>query len=235
MAKKLEHAMIHACVDVDDDLELAKSIARMAVECGVDVIESGTPLLYSCGYESLRELKKIAGDDHPLVADYKAQDGTYFMFNSARKNGADWATVSVVCNDGGTIAAVRSGKETGIKVIGDLFAVPVPELAKRAREVEALGVDMVLIHYGADELREHICPGRNEYDGVQEVADAVKIPVAVVCDSNETAAEAIRRGADWILFSRCIRQAEPENYEKCRSFVQAIREADREYNAQHRG
>lgn len=230
MGKKLDRVMIHACVDVDDDLELAKAIAKMTLEAGVDVIEAGTPLLYSCGYESIRELKKIAGDTHPVVADYKAQDGTYFMFNSARKNGADWATVSVVCNDGGTIAAVRAGKESGIKVIGDLFAVPVSELPKRAKEVEALGVDMVLIHYGADELRENICPGRHDYDGVQEVAEAVNIPVAVVCDTNENAVEAVRQGADWILFSRCIRKAEKENFDACRSFVTAIREADRKYN-----
>ena len=47
-------------------LEEAIPCAQMAVDCGVDWVEVGTPLIYGEGLESIRELKKLLGIKLPL-------------------------------------------------------------------------------------------------------------------------------------------------------------------------
>ena len=48
-------------------LEEAIPCAQMAVDCGVDWVEVGTPLIYGEGLESIRELKKIAGNKASIM------------------------------------------------------------------------------------------------------------------------------------------------------------------------
>jgi 3-hexulose-6-phosphate synthase/6-phospho-3-hexuloisomerase len=43
------------------DLESALPIARMAMECGVDWLEVGSPLIYAEGFDASGALKEIAG------------------------------------------------------------------------------------------------------------------------------------------------------------------------------
>lgn len=227
---RLDKVMTYACIDINDDLPLAKLITQLSVDAGVDIVESGTPLVYSTGYESIEELRKVVGPDFPVVVDYKAQDGCGSLFRDARRHGADYASVSVVNNDGGLKAAMEAKKECGIKVIADLFAVPLEDLPKRAKECEAMGVDIVLIHFGFDENTLGVWPGRRDCDGVKEVVEAVNIPVAVVANELEDVEQAIKDGADWIVFGLMLTDTSRETYLKCKNFVEKVHEFDCKYN-----
>ena len=110
--------------------------------------------------------------------------------------GAKYAVVLGIVADGSILEAVRAGKDTGIKVVADMFSVELPNLVKRAKEVEALGVDYLMIHVGFDQAKYD--KGRKQFDGVKEVAEAVNIPVGVATFGVEDALEAISLGASWV-------------------------------------
>lgn len=215
---------IHACLDVAE-LELAVNIAKMAAQQGVSVIEVGTPLVYIYGYESIRRVREAVPEHIQIVADFKAKDRCEEIFTQARKHGADLACVMCYNNDAGLRAAARAKRECGIRLMADLFSVPVAEMPAYARRAEELGADVILIHLGGDENQLGLSPERREYDGVREVAEVVNIPVAVVCDAVENAVEAVRRGAGWLVFGLCLRDCGEENAEACRKYVEAVRGA----------
>lgn len=210
---------VQAAIDVAD-MESAIAITKMAVEAGCDWIEVGTPLLYGEGYKAITELKKIAGD-RPVVADFKAQDGCYSYFVHAKEAGAEYATVTVVNNDFGTLEALRARRDCGIKVLADLFGVPVNELPQRAQECEAMGVDGICIHFGFDESQYN--KRRHQADGVREVKAAVKIPVSCAADTLEDAIDAMKQGADWVFFGAdYLNEAKPEKLAPLKHYVDTV-------------
>ena len=210
---------VQAAIDVPD-LESAVAIAKMAVEAGCDWIEAGTPLLYGEGYKAIAALKEVAGS-RPVVADFKAQDGCYSYFMEAKKAGADYAVVSVVNNDYGTLEALRARKDCGIKVLADLFGVSVADAPKRAQEVASLGVDGICIHFGFDESQYN--KTRRQSDGVREVKKAVQIPVSCAADTLEEAIEAMKHGADWVFFvADYLNEASPEKLAPLKHYVDTM-------------
>ncbi len=64
-------------------LEEAIPCAQMAVDCGVDWVEVGTPLIYGEGL-GIRELKKIAGDKASIMVDFKIRTNVYDIFLKAK-------------------------------------------------------------------------------------------------------------------------------------------------------
>ena len=215
--RKLGKAWVQAAIDVLDK-DSGKALAETAVKAGADWIEVGTPLLY---YESVRVIQDIIAsvDGSPVVVDYKAQDGVYKYFAKAAEYGAKYAVVLGVCNDGSVKEAVRAGKECGIKVIADLFSVKLEDLATRAAELEALGVDAVFVHFGFDESKYD--KTRKSYDGVREVYEAVEIPVGVGAFNLEEAKEGLSRGASWITVGAPV-LTKPDDYEQFKSFVDGV-------------
>lgn len=210
---------VQAAIDVPD-MKSAVEIAKMAVEAGCDWIEAGTPLLYGEGYKAITALKEVAGS-RPVVADFKAQDGCYSYFMEAKKAGADYATVTVVNNDCGTLEALRARRDCGIKVLADLFGVSVEDAPRRAQEVEAMGVDAICIHFGFDESQYN--KKRRQSDGLREVKAAVKIPVSCAADTLEEAIEAMKQGADWVFFGAdYLNEAKPEKLEPLKHYVDTV-------------
>lgn len=215
----LQKPWVQAAIDVPD-LKSAVAIAQMAVDAGCDWIEAGTPLLYGEGYKAITALKQIAGE-RPVVADFKAQDGCYSYFMEAKKAGADYAVVTVVNNDCGTLEALRARKDCGIKVLADLFGVSVADAPKRAQEVEAMGVDGICIHFGFDESQYN--KTRRQSDGLREVKNAVSIPVSCAADTLEEAIEAMKQGADWVFFGAdYLNEASPEKLPPLKHYVDTI-------------
>lgn len=215
----LQKPWVQAAIDVPD-LKSAVAIAQMAVDAGCDWIEAGTPLLYGEGYKAITALKQIAGE-RPVVADFKAQDGCYSYFMEAKKAGADYAVVTVVNNDCGTLEALRARKDYGIKVLADLFGVSVADAPKRAQEVEAMGVDGICIHFGFDESQYN--KTRRQSDGLREVKNAVSIPVSCAADTLEEAIEAMKQGADWVFFGAdYLNEASPEKLPPLKHYVDTI-------------
>ncbi|RXZ81057.1 hypothetical protein EBB07_16645 [Paenibacillaceae bacterium] len=201
------------------NVEKANEYTQIALQAGADWIEAGTPLIYFEGIKVIGKMVEFS-KDVPVVADFKAQDGVYKYFADAAKQGAKVATVLAQMNDGSIQEAVRAGKEHGIQVIADLFSVKPEDLAQRAKEVEALGVDYLLKHLGMDETKYY--PDRKCADGVKEIVDAVSIPVGVSTFGIEDALEALQAGASFIVQGEPILSSE-NALEKLTAFITTVK------------
>jgi len=201
------------------DLERATALARMAMAAGADWIEAGTPLIT---FQGVRAIGVLAGacPGRPILADFKAQDGVAKYFKEAGRQGASVATILGVVADGSIKTAVRQGKESGVQVVADLYSVPRQALARRARELEALGVDFLMIHLGFDEARDE--PARRAADGLAEVVAAVGIPVGVAAFELSDALEAVRGGASFVVQGEPL-LSRPEAEKELRAYISAVK------------
>jgi len=184
------------------DLSRALRAAREAVEGGARWLEVGTPLLKSEGLEAVRALRR----EFPratIVCDGKTMDAGRTELETAAEAGAAYVTVMGASADSTIRECVEAGAGYGVKVMVDMLAVPDP--VARAREVEAIGVDVVDIHCPIDEQMR----GGDPFETLRRVAAAVKIPVAVAGGINsETAAAAVAAGASIVIVGGAITKAE---------------------------
>jgi len=201
------------------DLERATALARMAMAAGADWIEAGTPLIT---FQGVRAIGVLAGacPGRPILADFKAQDGVAKYFKEAGRQGASVATILGVVADGSIKTAVRQGKESGVQVVADLYSVPRQALARRARELEALGVDFLMIHLGFDEARDE--PARRTTDGLADVVAAVGIPVGVAAFELSDALEAVRGGASFVVQGEPL-LSRPDAERELRAYISAVK------------
>ncbi|MGD0725971.1 MAG: orotidine 5'-phosphate decarboxylase / HUMPS family protein [Spirochaetia bacterium] len=203
------------------DLEKAQKLASMAVAAGADWIEAGTPLITFQSVKAIGVLVR-ACPGKPILADFKAQDGVAKYFKEAGRQGAKIATVLGVVANGSVKAAVREGKESGVQVVADMYSVPREILARRAKELQGLGVDYLMIHLGFDESKDE--PGKHATDGLEEVVEAVQIPVGVGTFTVEEAVEAIRKGASFVVQGEPL-LSDANAEKKLRDFIEAVRSA----------
>src|SRR2546425_126540 len=166
----------------------ALQAAKEAVEGGADWIEAGTPLIKSEGVEILRQLRKMF-PGRTIVADLKTMDTGAFEIEIAAKAGADVITMMGVTDDATIEEAVKAARRYGAKIMVDLMRVE--DKPKRARELEALGVDYLNLHVSIDEQMI----ARTPLDELMAVAKAASIPVAVAGGVNsENGAQAREAG-----------------------------------------
>ena len=196
-------------------------LARMAVEAGADWIEAGTPLITFEGVRAIRALADVAAGC-VVVADFKAQDGVEKYFREAGRQGAGVATVLATSPDASILAAIRGGRAAGVEVMADLYALRLEEMGCRAREVQDLGVDHVMIHRGHDEA--HADPSLGCLDGLDDVLASVSVPVGVSTFEKREAVEAVRRGAAFVVQGHPILSA-PDAAEQLREFIEAVKGA----------
>jgi 3-hexulose-6-phosphate synthase len=156
----------------------------------------------------------------PILADFKAQDGVAKYFKEAGRQGASIATILGVVADGSIKAAVRQGKESGVQVVADLYSVPRENLAHRARELETLGVDYLMIHLGFDEAGDE--PAKRATDGLEEVVAAVGIPVGVAAFKVDEALEAVRNGASFVVQGEPLLSG-PNAEKELREYISAVK------------
>lgn len=192
-----------------DFLELSRAMkcAREAVAGGAQILEVGTPLLKSEGLDAVRAIRaEFPASKHPalrIVCDTKTMDAGRAEFEAAAKAGAHVATVLAGAADSTIRDCVEAGRNYGIQVEVDLINVADP--AARARECEALGVDVVAVHCGIDEQMM----GRDPFAVLRAVRAAVSCDVAVAGGiTSETAAAAVEAGADVIVVGGAITKAE---------------------------
>lgn len=178
-----------------DLLELDRSvqIAKEAVLGGADWIEAGTPLIKSEGMNCVREMKK-ALPGAKIVADMKTVDTGAMEVEMAAKAGADIVAM-LASSDNSTIEdALRAARQFGVQIMMDLLTVPDP--VKRARELDALGVDYICVHVGIDQQMT----GRDTIDFLKQIVKEVKTPVAAAGGIDAvTGAEAIANGAAIVI------------------------------------
>lgn len=114
----------------------------------VDWIEAGTPLIKAEGIRVVKILKERY-PDKIIVADLKTADTGFLEAELAFQAGADVASVLAATANETIEGAVKAGKKYGKKIMADLIAVKDP--AEKAKEIDKLGIDYVVVHTGIDQ------------------------------------------------------------------------------------
>lgn len=185
----IEGPVVQVAIDVLD-INAALRIAEAAVRAGVDWLEVGTPLVTFQGTRAIGALAD-AFPGVPVLADYKMMDGVRKYVAETAARGGRLATICSVASDASLREAIAAGGDNGIAMITDLYAHP--NVPVRAEQLEAMGIDSVYVHWGADQRRED--PGHDALADLPAVLERVSIPVGVGTFSVEDGVRAFSLGA----------------------------------------
>jgi len=184
------------------DLDRALRCAKEAVEGGVDWLEIGTPLIKSEGLNAIREIRKRF-PKKIIVADMKVMDTGRIEVEIAAKSGADVVCVLGAASDSTIKECVEAGRNYGAKIQADLISIP--DVKRRAKEIEQLGVDFIGIHCAIDEQMQ----AKDPFAQLRALSKIIKVPIAVAGGINsETAPLAVKAGASIIIVGGAINKAE---------------------------
>jgi 3-hexulose-6-phosphate synthase/6-phospho-3-hexuloisomerase len=140
---------------------------------------------------------------------------------AAAKAGANFATVMGASSDATIRECADAAVNYGFEVEVDLLGVADP--VGRAVRAEEIGAHLVGIHCPIDEQME----GRDPFETLRAVAEAVRIPVAVAGGVNsETAADAVSAGASIVIVGGAINKAEDAE-EATRTIKRAIERGEK--------
>jgi len=158
-----------------DDITLEGALELVErVRDSIDIIEVGTPLIYLCGMEAVRAMKRRFPDKE-VLADMKIMDGGTYETEEAMLAGADYVTVLGVSEDVTIQRCLQTVERYGKEVVVDMICVP--DMPGRIRELEALGVHGLAVHTGIDQQ----AAGRTPLDDLKLMracAQRAKISVA---------------------------------------------------------
>ena len=158
----------------------ALATAEMALRAGVDWLEAGTPLIIAEGMNGVRALRDRF-PEVPIVADLKTMDGGWLEAKLMAESGATHVVVMERAHPETIKVVVQSGRDFGVKVMGDNLGAP--DMVAAARRLEDLGCDFVIHHIGYDERRGISARGERSptpLDQLREVVGAVNVPVQAV-------------------------------------------------------
>jgi 3-hexulose-6-phosphate synthase len=113
----------------------------------IDIVEIGTPLIVREGLLAVR-LIKASYPDVAVTADLKIVDGGGVESADAFAAGADLVTVLAVANNETIEAVAATARKFGKQVVADMICVP--DVEKRALELDNMGLDYFCIHTAAD-------------------------------------------------------------------------------------
>jgi 3-hexulose-6-phosphate synthase len=154
--------------------------AHLAIRCGVDWLEAGTPLIIAEGMNGVRALRsEFPGV--PIVADLKTMDGGWLEAQLMAAAGATHVVVMERAHPETVKMVVNAGRDFGIKVMGDNLGAE--DKVAAARRLEDLGCDFVIHHIGYDERRGLSAAGKpvpSPLDQLREIVNAVRVPVQAV-------------------------------------------------------
>jgi 3-hexulose-6-phosphate synthase/6-phospho-3-hexuloisomerase len=165
-----------------DIIEIPEALetARLAIRCGVDWLEAGTPLIIAEGMNGVRALR-AEFPNVPIVADLKTMDGGWLEAQMMAKAGATHVVVMERAHPETVKMVVKAGKDFGVKVMGDNLGAE--DMVASAKRLEDLGCDFVVHHVGYDERRGLAAAGKpwpSPLDRLREVVAAVNVPVQAV-------------------------------------------------------
>ncbi|WP_026582635.1 3-hexulose-6-phosphate synthase [Bacillus sp. J33] len=112
----------------------------------VDWIEVGTGVIKEYGMAIVREIKQ-AYPHKTVVADMKTCDAGKHEAAQALEAGADITTVMAFSADKTIIDTLKVAEDYGKRIMVDLLGVTEQ---KRIKDLQALGVDLVSLHFGKD-------------------------------------------------------------------------------------
>ncbi len=111
-----------------------------------------------------------------------------------QKQGGHYMTVCANSADETVKAAIAAGKQTGIKVVTDMIGVK--DIPARASIVARWGVDMIYLHYAADQRRADA--GRDSTQWLEAVLAVADAPVGLATFGVEDAVRAAKGGAELV-------------------------------------
>jgi 3-hexulose-6-phosphate synthase len=202
-------------------IEDALLVAQIAAEAGVDWLEAGTPLMIEQGMGAVRAIR-AKFPKHPIVCDFKVCDGGGLFARLAGEAGANYMDVMAAAHDATLRAALREAEKQNVSVIADTMFCPDPIAA--AVRAQTIGVYMIGWHLGYDHRAEN--RGLRAIDGLNDVLQAVRIPVQVVGGlSVEHAIESARRGAASVVIGGPLVPGDrgPKLAATLREIVQGVR------------
>jgi 3-hexulose-6-phosphate synthase len=195
---KIKPPVIQIALDYPT-IEEAIAMAKIAIQAGVDWLEVGTPLIVAQGAGTIGQLKR-AFPDYPVLGDYKTMDSGGKNNLLTQKQGGQVMTICGNAPDETVKAGVSAAKETGVWVVVDLIGCQ--NVADRARQCEEWGVDMVYLHYGADQRRADAT--RDSVQWLDAVQAVVKIPIGVGTFDAMDAVRAVAKGAELVAIGHPV-------------------------------
>src|SRR6267142_2733466 len=200
VAMKIAPPIIQIALDYAT-IEEAIAMAEIGIKAGVDWLEVGTPLIVSQGVNTIGQLKR-AYPNFPVLADYKTMDSGGKNVMLTHQQGGQVMTVCGNAPDETVQAAVAASKQTGVWVVVDLIGVK--NVGARARQCEQWGVNMVYLHYGADQRRAD--GKRDSTQWIDEVMGAVSktFPIGVGTFDAEDGVRAVAKGASLVAIGHPV-------------------------------
>lgn len=180
-------------------VEQALAAAEIGVRAGVDILEAGTPLIVAQGAGAIGRLAR-AFPTMPILADYKTMDSGFKNVLITQREGGHYMTVCANSPDETVKSAIAEGRRTGIKVVADTIGTKDP--VARAKECADWGVDMIYLHYGADQRRAD--PTRDSVQWIAGVRAAVGVPIGIATFGAEDAVRGVRAGASLVAIGHPI-------------------------------
>lgn len=176
-------------VNIPEAIELVKE-----VEEHIDIVEIGTPVVINEGLHAVKAVKE-AFPNLKVLADLKIMDAAGYEVMKASEAGADIITILGTAEDMSIKGAVEEAKKQGKKILVDMIAVK--DLAGRAKEVDAMGVDYICVHTGYD-LQ---AVGKNSFEDLQTIKSVVKNSKTAIAGGIklETLAEVIKVNPDLVI------------------------------------
>lgn len=201
MKIKISRPVLQVALDFTD-MDKALDVARKAICGNADWLECGTPLIKSCGVRAIKILSNVFRDV-PIVADMKTMDTGRLESLLAFQAGAKIISLLGVADNKTILDSIEVAREFDGLVMVDLINHPNP--LERARELDNIGVDIILLHVGIDQQDRYRVP----LDLVRKIKNEVKCYVAIAGGlTDKTASLAVRSGADIVVVGRYITMSE---------------------------
>lgn len=156
-------------ITLDDAMALLKRIGRH-----VDIVEAGTPFIMENGMEAVRRIH-AAFPYLSLLCDGKIMDAGTLEAGMLFDAGAKIATVLALTDDQTIRDCVAEANRRGCQMMADMICVP--DIPKRVKELEELGVHIIAVHTGVDQQKK----GRTPLDDLRvmcQCAERAEVAVA---------------------------------------------------------
>lgn len=206
---------VQAAIDVVD-MDLAKQIAKMALDNGAEWIEVGTPLLYKFGYRAIQEIKNIVGNKASIVPDYKTPL-SILCADGAKENGADYLLVQAGYNDQYNAYNIDFCKQKGLVPIIDLMNLRADDTQEYINRMSKQGAQYFFTRH----FSSYIDKSGKEItiDNLHELKMPVNTKLGITNDDFDDAVFCSQNGADWIVFGLVLRNP---NQELCKKWIDAL-------------
>lgn len=160
----------------------------------IDIVEIGTPVIKIEGLKAVKAVKD-AFPHLQVLADMKTMDAAGYEVQKAAEHGADIVTILAAAEDESIKGAVAEAKKQGAKILIDLIAVK--DIAKRAQEVDEMGVDYICVHTGYDLQAK----GQNSFKDLETIKGVVKNAKTAIAGGIklETLPEVIKSQPDLVI------------------------------------